>query len=98
MSFIRWWTVGVMLMAATMSLTIGVVCLLYWAHRDESPEIPAQLPGLIQMTLLFLLLSGVGFAAFVPLRRANRWLWPTQALLLVSAVTIGMTFWNMLRA
>lgn len=96
MNFIRWWTIGLMLFGATMSLTLGVVSLMYWVYIDAAPEIRGQMPGLINMVLLFLGLAAIGFAAFIPLRRANRWLWPTQALLLAGAVTIGVTFWKML--
>ena len=98
MNFLRWWTVALMLFGATMSLCMGVVCLLYYIYVDSAPEIREQLPLLQKMVGLFVILSLLGLAAFIPLRRNNRWLWPTQALLLVGAVTIGITFWRSLSA
>ena len=96
MNFIRWWTVGLMLFGATMAMTMGVVCLLYFVYIDSAPQLREQLPALLRMVGLFLLLGLIGFAAFVPLRRQNRWLWPSQALLLASTAVIGVTFWKML--
>lgn len=87
-----------MLLGATMSLCIGVVCLLYYIYADSAPEIREELPTLVRMVGLFALLAGLGLAAFIPLWRKNRWLWPAQALLLVGAVAIGMTFWGTLKA
>ena len=98
MNFIRWWTVGLMLFGATMAMTMGVVCLLYFVYIDSAPQLREQFPGLVRMVALFLALGLAGLAAFVPLRRQNRWLWPSQVLLLVSAVAIGVTFWKMLSA
>ena len=98
MNFLRWWTMALMLFGATMSLCMGVVCLLYYIYVDSAPEIREQLPLLERMVGLFVILSALGLAAFIPLWRKNRWLWPTQALLLVGAVTIGVTFWRALSA
>lgn len=98
MNFLRWWTVALMLFGATMALCMGVVCFLYYLYIDSAPEIREQLPQLIGMVGLFVVLGLLGLAAFVPLRRNNRWLWPTQVLLAVGAVTIGITFWRFLSA
>jgi hypothetical protein len=98
MNFLRWWTVALMLFGATMSLCIGVVCLLYVIYIDSSPEIRGELPLLEKMVGLFLILFLLGGSAVIPLWRKNRWLWPTQALLLVGTVTVGITFWRALSA
>lgn len=98
MTFLRWWTVALMLFGATMSLCMGVVCLLYYIYIDSAPEMREQLPLLQKLVALFVALGLLGLAAFIPLWRKNRWLWPTQALLLVGAVTIGITFWRSLSA
>lgn len=87
-----------MLFGATMSLCIGVVCLLYYIYADSAPEIREELPTLLRMVGLFAILTGLGVTAFVPLWRKNRWLWPAQALLLVGAVAVGITFWRTLSA
>lgn len=87
-----------MLLGATMALCIGVVCLLYYIYADADPEIRDGLPLLLRMTGLFVILAGLGLTAFIPLWRKNRWLWPTQALLLVGSVAIGFTFWRALSA
>lgn len=87
-----------MLFGATMALCMGVVCFLYYLYLDSSPELSAQLPLLMNLVALFVVLGVLAFAAFIPLRRNNRWLWPTQVLLAVGAVTIGMTFWRLLSA
>lgn len=87
-----------MLFGATMSLCIGVVWLLYYIYIDSAPEIRQELPTLQRMVGLFVILGLLGLAAFIPLHRNNRWLWPTQILLLVGAVSIGFTFWRALSA
>jgi drug/metabolite transporter (DMT)-like permease len=87
-----------MLFGATMSLCMGVVCLLYYIYIDAAPEIREQLPLIERMVVLFTVLGLLGLAAFIPLRRQNRWLWPTQGLLLVGAVAIGITLWRSLSA
>lgn len=96
MNFLRWWSVALMLLGATMALTLGVVCLMYQIYMDSSPELREQWPALVRSVGLFALLALIGAAAVVPLWRKNRWLWPTQALLLVGAVAIGMTFWKLM--
>ena len=95
MSFIRWWTIGLMLMGATMTLTLGVVALQYYVYIDAVPEMRQQLPGVLRMVALFLALALTGVTAYLPLRWNNRWLWPTQAFLAVGVVVIGLTFWRM---
>jgi hypothetical protein len=75
---------------------MGVVCLLYYIYIDSAPEMREQLPLLEKMVALFTVLGLLGLTAFIPLWRKNHWLWPTQALLLVGAVTIGITFWRSL--
>ena len=98
MNFLRWWTVALMLFGATMALCMGVVCLLYYIYIDSAPEMREQLPMLVNLVELFLVLGVLGATAFIPLRRNSRWLWPTQVLLAVGAITIGVTFWRLLSA
>ena len=98
MNFLRWWTIALMLFGATMSLCMGVVCLLYYIYLDAAPEMREQLPLIQKLVALFTVLGLLGLIAFFPLWRKNRWLWPTQALLLVGTVTIGITFWRLLSA
>lgn len=85
-----------MLFGATMALCMGVVCLLYYIYIDSSPEIREQLPQLMGMVGMFTVLGLLGVVAFIPLHRSNRWLWPTQVLLGVGAVAIGVSFWRFL--
>lgn len=96
MNFLRWWTVALMMFGATMALIMGVVCLLYYIYLDSAPALREQLPLLTNLVALFTVLGILGFTAFIPLRRQNRWMWPTQALLFIGAITITMTFWRLL--
>jgi hypothetical protein len=98
MNFIRWWTVGLMLLGATMTLTLSVVCLQYFIYMDSLPQLRDEWPLLLRSVELFLALALIGLAAFIPLRRRNRWLWPAQAMLLAGTAIIGVTFWRMLGA
>lgn len=98
MNFLRWWTMALMLFGATMTLCMGVVCFLYYIYIDTVPEMREQFPMIVKMVGLFTVLGLLGAGAFVPLWRNNRWLWPTQVLLLVGASVIGVTFWRLLSA
>ncbi|PTU32131.1 hypothetical protein [Stenotrophobium rhamnosiphilum] len=96
MTFLRWWTVALMLFGGVMALVMGVVCFLYYIYIDSAPELREQLPLLVKLVGLFTTLGLLGLAAFIPMRRNNRWVWPTQLLLGVGAVVITMTFWRLL--
>jgi hypothetical protein len=98
MNFLRWWTVGLLLMGMTMALNLGVVCFLYFLYMDSAPEMRAQWPVLVHSVELFSALALIGAAAFFPLWRRNRWLWPSQVLLLAGTLMIGVTFWRLLSA
>lgn len=96
MTFLRWWTVALMLFGGTMAMIMGVVCFLYYLYLDSAPALREQLPLLVNLVGLFVTLGLLGLAAFIPMRRNNRWVWPTQILLAVGAVAITMTFWRLL--
>lgn len=96
MTFIRWWTVGLMLMGATMAVTLGVVCLQYLVYMDSAPQLRDEWPTLMVSVGLFLALSAVAAVAWQALRRQSRWLWPAQGLLLISTAVVGLVFWRLL--
>ncbi|MGH8455617.1 MAG: hypothetical protein ACRETW_08335 [Stenotrophobium sp.] len=96
MNFIRWWTSGIMLLAGAMFVTLCVVCLQYYLYMDLEPSLRTEWPGLLQSTLMFLALSVLGGVAFWAMVKNNRWLWPSQALLLVGSSSIFWIFWELL--
>ncbi len=97
MNFLRWWTVGLTLLGMAMTLNLFIVCLLYWIYLDAAPEMREEFPAVIDSTLLFMALAFIGALAVIPIFRRNRWLWPSQALLAVSAILISEVFYRALR-
>lgn len=96
MTFIRWWTAALALMGLTIALCLGVVCIQYLLYMDLEPRLRDEWPTLIASTTLFAGLGMIGAAAFWALHRRNRWLWPMQAVLLVTALVFGGVFWHLL--
>lgn len=98
MNFIRWWTAGLALMGLSIALCLSVVCIQYLLYMDLEPRLRHDWPKLLLSTELFLIVGLVGAAAFWALHRRTRWLWPMQAILLVTVVVLGQWFWRLLTA
>lgn len=93
MNFLRWWTAAVALLGVTMTLCLSVVTLMYFIYIDSLPEMRDELPLLLKVVGLFAVLATLGVSAAYAMWRNKRWLWPTQVMLLIGAVGIGLTFW-----
>lgn len=82
MKYLRGFDFVLAAFGATMSVTLGVVCLMYGVYLDESPRMREEFPALVEVTALFWVLAAAASIAWLALRRPNRWQWPAQGLLL----------------
>lgn len=84
MKYLLYADIVVLILAAVMTVTLGVVCLLFALYSGTAPEVARGLPGLIRVTLAFVVLAAAAAAASWGVVRRRR-LWPAlQGLLLLS--------------
>jgi hypothetical protein len=83
---------------AAMSVTLGVVCLLFAIYHGVSPEITRGLPALETLTAGFLGLTLFAAAAWHGVRRARPWKWLAQAALTAVVPLLVMTAIAVLRS
>lgn len=72
----------------TFAVVLGVVCLMYGVYANDSPRVAAELPLLLQSTLVFAILSAAWGTAFLAALRRRVWLWPAQ-LIAVAGLVAG---------
>ena len=77
-------------LAATFFLTLGVVWIIYSFYLDATPRMRTEWVQLGRVTLIFAGLMACAGAAFLGQRRAARWRWLAQAVLVVS-LALGAT-------
>lgn len=73
-----------LVLAAVMALTLGVVCFLYSDHLDAAPELRRGLPALVAVTGAFGVLMMLAAAAFWGQWRRATWRWLAQGVLLAA--------------
>jgi hypothetical protein len=79
-------------LGATMALVLAVVCLQYAVYMGEQPQLRAQMPALVTLTLLFAGFGLAGGAAFVGQRRLWPGRWLLQGLPLASLASLVFFF------
>lgn len=80
--------------SGVIALILGVVCLLFWIHRD-APQVAASFERLQQDTVIFAGMTALAAAAALSLHKAGRWRWFWQAALGAGIAGIA---WYYLRA
>ncbi|WP_028079420.1 hypothetical protein [Solimonas soli] len=80
---------GVMLcLTATFAVTLGAVCVMYLVHLDELPRLRGEWHLVLQVTVLFTVLTAMSAAAFWAQWRHYAWRWPAEGALLL-ALAVG---------
>ncbi|HVT35828.1 MAG TPA: hypothetical protein VHE37_09600 [Nevskiaceae bacterium] len=90
MKYLRGFDLVLAAFGATMTITLGVVCIMYRVYIDQSPQMREEFPALLKVTLMFLLLAAAAGLAWQGLRRESAWRWPAQGALL--AVIAGIIY------
>jgi hypothetical protein len=69
-----------------MTVTLGVVCLLFVVNFDAGPEVARDFPNLRVITAAFAVATAGTLLAVTGLRRRSAWRWPAQAALVLVLV------------
>lgn len=78
--------IALAVLGASMAIGVGVSALLLGLHLDRAPEYRGQALTLVELTLVYLLVTlAAGLAAWSQ-RRRPAWHWPAQAALLLSVL------------
>ena len=64
MKYLQILNATLMAVGATLSVVLGVVCLLFWIYWDRSASLRAQTPYLVDMMGTFFLLGGAASLSF----------------------------------
>jgi hypothetical protein len=86
----------VMFLAAAFAVNLAVVCVLYAANLDASPQLRIDLPLLLKVTAIFSGITVVAAFTFFGQRRRARWFWPAQAALVVVVVASSLLLRSLL--
>lgn len=73
--------VAVAALGGAMTIGIGFVALIFLIYRRSSPDMAAQLPGVLVITACFLIVSVLGALASLLLRRHRPAHWALQLAL-----------------
>jgi len=88
---------GVMLaLAATFTLTLGAVCVMYAFHLDSLPRLRHEWQLVLRVTAIFAVLTAIAAAAFWGQLRQRVWRWPAEGALLATLVTGALLLIRML--
>lgn len=79
---------------ATMTVVLGVVCLLFGVYRDAAPAIGRGFPSLLLVTVAFTLLMVASATATVGVWRRRRWLWLAEAALAIAIPITASMVWT----
>ena len=79
--------------AASITLGLAVVILIFVLSGLDQPRIRDEFPPLVSSVALFALLTVVSAASFVALVKHQRWRWWAQALMWALLVAIGLYYW-----
>ena len=79
--------------AASITLGLAVVILIFVLSGLDQPRIRDEFPPLVSSVALFALLTVVSAASFVALVKDKRWRWWLQALMWALLVAIGVYYW-----
>ena len=79
--------------AASISLVLIMVAVVFAFSVREQPAVGAEYPGLLASAALFGVLAAAAAAAFVGLQRERPWRWLAQAAMWLLLVAIAWYFW-----
>ena len=74
--------------AASISVGLAVVLLLFFLLIDEHPRLSDEFPALVDSTLVFLALTAVCAFSFLGLIREHRWRWLGQVAMWIGVVLV----------
>jgi hypothetical protein len=79
--------------AASISLVLLMVAVIFAFSVGQQPAIGAEFPGLIAAAGLFGVLAAAAGAAFVGLQRQRPWRWAAQAGMWLVLAAIAWHYW-----
>lgn len=79
--------------AASISLGLCVVLIIFLILGDEYPRLAAEFRPLLGSLTLFFAMTAVAAVSFYALLKKVWWRWPTQLLLWVDVLTTGWFYW-----
>ncbi|MGH8243319.1 MAG: hypothetical protein ACRETY_08225 [Steroidobacteraceae bacterium] len=79
--------------AASISLVLIMVAVVFAFSSREQPAVGAEYPGLLASAAIFGVLTVAAAAAFVGLQRERPWRWFAQAAMWLLLVAIAWYFW-----
>lgn len=79
--------------AASISLGLGVVMLIFLILGDEYPRLASEFRPLVGSLVLFLAMTAVAVASFYSQLKRLWWRWPAQALMWADVLATGWFYW-----
>lgn len=79
--------------AASITLGLAVVILIFVITGLDQPRIRDEFPPLVSSVALFAILTAVSAASFVSLVRDRNWRWWAQAAMWALVGAIGVYYW-----
>ena len=79
--------------AASITLGLAVVILIFVLSGLDQPRIRDEFPPLVSSVALFALLTVVSAASFVSIAKHKPWRWWAQAAMWALLVAIGVYYW-----
>ena len=79
--------------AASITLGLAVVILIFVLSGLDQPRIRDEFPPLVSSVALFALLTAVSAASFVALARQKAWRWWAQLTMWALLGAIGVYYW-----
>lgn len=79
--------------AASISLGLAVVMLIFLVLGDDYPRLAAEFDPLVGSLGLFLAMTAVSAASFYAQLKRLWWRWPAQALMWADVLFTGWFYW-----
>jgi hypothetical protein len=78
---------------ASMAFGLSVVLMVFWVLRSEHPQFAAELPELVNATVMFVCLAVFSSFAFLGTVRERRWRYAPLTLMWLGLVLVGWYYW-----